>query len=182
MPRFGFVVGGTSDEKAVKEIAKKCLGNDCHVETRKWDEKGGLHRRFPISLEEFKSLHIDKAFVLRDTDGKNPDDLLASMQARIAGQAYPFVVTFAYAIEELEAWFLADHEAIGQVIGRPVDRIADAIENIPSPKDNLLAILSRAKHNYTSETARKIASQLDVDVVARRCPAFRQLCRAIGDC
>ncbi|MBI1749554.1 MAG: DUF4276 family protein [Acidobacteria bacterium] len=183
MPRFGFVVEGASDEKAVKEIARKCFGVRCDIETRSWAERGGLNRRFDISLEEFRDLNIDKAFVVRDSDGKDPVQLKRNMEAKISGRPqYPFSVSFEFAIQELEAWFLADHDAISRAIGRPVERIADQIEELTSPKDDLQAILSRARITYTPEVARKIANAIDPEVVARRCPAFGDLCQAIADC
>lgn len=183
MPRFGIIVEGFYDAAAVKEFIRKCYGTDCEVEARICAPRGGVTRQFPKYLEEFKyRSDIDKAFVVRDADRKNPVQVRAQMEAMIANRRYPFTPKFAVIVQELEAWLLADHEAVSAVTGRGVTPVPDPIEGMDSPKERLRGILSGAGVVYTAEVARKIAAAANIGRVAERCQAFRTLCQDVGDC
>lgn len=106
----------------------------------------------------------------------------AQMQAIIANRRYPFTPKFAVIVQELEAWLLADNEALSVVTGREMAPVPDPIEGVDSPKERLRGILSGAGIVYTAEVARKIAAAADVGRLANRCQAFRAFCRDVGDC
>lgn len=182
MPRFGIVVEGQYDEIVLKELIPKCLGTACEIESRAWSTSGGVARKFCNSLNEFKYIGIEKAFVVRDSDGKDPLSLIADMRARVGNRQYPFPVNLIVIVQELEAWLLADERAIAAVTSRPVHRQADPIESIASPKERLKRILSPTLI-YTREVARTIASAIvDTDRLADRCPAFRSFRQHVSDC
>ena len=86
-------------------------------------------------------------------------------------------------MRELEAWLLADSEAIATVTrvysGRGVPVVNESIENIADPKARLQRLLSDAKVAYTKEVARKIAAVSNVESIAYRCPSFRSFVRAV---
>jgi hypothetical protein len=182
MARFGIVVEGPCDELVLRELLPRCLGADCEIESRAWSTSGGVTRKFCNSLNEFKYLGIDKAFVVRDSDGKDPSALKANMQARIGNRQYPFQVNLIVIVQELEAWLLADEGAIAAVTSRPVPRQPDPIEAIASPKERLKRILSPSTV-YTKEVARCIAAAIvDISRVADRCPVFKAFWRLVLDC
>ncbi len=183
MPRFGIVLEGPYDEKALKEFLRRCFGADCEIESRACATRGGVTRKFRNYLEEFRYRgDIQKAFVVRDADGKDPSQLTAQMQAMIENRAYPFPVKFAVIVQELEAWLLADHDAISTVTGRQTKRQPDPIEALNSPKERLQDLLSKAGLAYTEEVARKIAAAANVEKLRERCPAFRGFCQDASDC
>jgi hypothetical protein len=182
MARFGIVVEGPCDQLVLKELLPKCLGANCEIESRAWGTSGGVARKFCNSLNEFKYLGVDKAFVVRDSDGKDPSALKANMQARIGNRQYPFPVNFIVIVQELEAWLLADENAISKVVSRPVRRQPDPIEDIASPKERLKRILSPSVV-YTREVARSIAAAIvDIGRVADRCPVFKTFWHHVSDC
>ncbi len=182
MARFGIVVEGPCDELVLKELLPKCLGANCEVESRAWGTSGGVARKFCNSLNEFKYIGIDKAFVVRDSDGKDPSVLKANMQARIGNRQYPFPVNFIVIVQELEAWLLADERAIAAITSRPVPRQPDPIEAIASPKERLKRILSPTVV-YSREVARSIAATIaDISRVADRCPVFKAFWHLVSDC
>jgi hypothetical protein len=182
MARFGIVVEGPCDELVLRELLPRCLGADCEIESRAWGTNGGVTRKFCNSLNEFKYLGIDKAFVVRDSDGKDPSVLKADMQARIGSRQYPFPVNLIVIVQELEAWLLADEGAISAVTSRPVPRQPDPIEAIASPKERLKRLLSPTVV-YTKEVARSIAAAIvDIGRVADRCPVFKTFWNLVSDC
>ena len=182
MTRFGIVVEGPCDELVLKELIPRCLGSDCEIESRAWSTSGGVARKFCNSLNEFKYIGIDKAFVVRDSDGKDPLVLTANMRGRIGDRQYPFPVNFIVIVQELEAWLLADEKAIAAITSRPVPRQPDPIESIPCPKERLKRILSPSVV-YTREVARSIAAAMvDIDRVADRCPTFKGFRHHVSDC
>ncbi|MFQ5664202.1 MAG: DUF4276 family protein [Terriglobia bacterium] len=140
-------------------------------------------KNFPRWLREFTYRgDIHKALVVRDADRKDLAQLRAQMHAKIANRTYPFAVKIAIIVQELEAWLLADHEAISVVTGRQTARLPDPIEGIDSPKQRLRVILSTARLAYTAPLAGRIAAEANTRRLAERCPAFRTFCQNAADC
>jgi hypothetical protein len=78
-------------------------------------------KKFPGYFEHFRHAQdgfpVDKALVIRDADHKNPAELIAKMEAKTANRVYPFSRKLLVAVEELEAWLLADEEALSFCYG-----------------------------------------------------------------
>ena len=80
-------------------------------------------------------------------------------------------------IRELEAWLLADHEAINRAmkLARPLNQIADP-QGVPRPKERLRDLIySRSDHTTTYVNTihnTRIAEQLSVARIRARCTSF----------
>jgi hypothetical protein len=139
-------------------------------------------KKFPGFLKEFQyvnaSLPVDKAIIIRDADYRNPNDLIAMMEGKVSAHSSPFPRKFLVIVQKLEAWLLADEEALSSVTGRMQRRISDP-EKINDPKARLRKILSDARIDYTQERARVIAAAASVDVLAARCPSFKKFQEAL---
>jgi hypothetical protein len=122
---------------------------------------------------------VDKAFVIRDADGKDPQELISFMKSKIADRLPIFPVEFVVIVQELETWLLADNNAIAQVIGTRVPEIHRPLEEIRNPKEYLQRILSDAGVVYTAEVVRKIAAASDLERLGYRCPGFRTFHQAV---
>lgn len=177
MLTFGLVVEGIYDEAALKELIQKCVSEELNIISRSCGNAPQLMKRFPGFLEEFKHAkegsNVDRAIVIRDADRKDPRELIARMQDKISGHTYIFPVRPLVVVQELEAWLLADEQAMSAVTGRkqaPIHRP----EEIPDPKGKLKSILSDANIGYTPEIARKIAERADVATIESRCAWFKQ--------
>jgi hypothetical protein len=193
MATYGIVIEGSYDSAAIVEIIKKCLSSEIEIIQRPCGSKSQLMRKFPGFLKEFcyvkEGTHVDKAFVIRDADTKDPvrlDRLAEEMRGKIVGRTYPFEIKFVLIVQELETWFLADEEAISRVTqlrsGRTVSRINETLESIVHPKEKLKNILSNAKVPYTAEVAREIAMESELSKIENRCPKFREFRQAVVDC
>src|SRR5712692_2475002 len=75
------------------------------------------------------------------------------------------------AVPMLEAWLLADENAVQRVCGS--SRVFQNPERIEDPKSELRRLLNQRP--YTREVARHIAEIADVNLVAKRCPSFQKL-------
>jgi uncharacterized protein DUF4276 len=183
MPTFGLIVEGTYDAAAITEWIRKCFESDIDVRARLCAQKGSLMKKFAGYLSGFHwDNHggpVDKAFVIRDADGKDPQELINIMKSRIADRLPIFPVEFLVIIQELETWLLADENAIAQVIGTRVPEIHRHLEEIRNAKEYFRRILSDAGVVYTAEVARKIAAASDLEKLAYRCPGFRTFHQAV---
>lgn len=190
MPTFGLVVEGTYDEAALTVLIRKCIEGDVDVVARPCGPSGALMNKLPGFLEEFRHVrqgtHVDKALVIRDSNDKDPDELMQRMQSNVADRSYPFPLRFVLIVRELETWLLADNAAISEVTqeysGRIVSAINETLEEIRDPKARLQRILSDARVAYTEEVARKIATAANLNRIEYRCPNFRIFRQAVLDC
>jgi hypothetical protein len=190
MNMYGVVIEGDYDEAALAEMIKRCSSIDIEIICRVCGGKEKLMLRFPNYLESFRhekeGSHVDKAIVIRDADGKDPEELKRAMESKIRGRDYPFEVRLNIIVQELEAWLLADEEAISRVTiprsGKGVSCPNRPPESIPNPKETLGGILSKAGVSYTRAVARDIAKEADLDRIEARCPKFKEFRQAVIDC
>lgn len=186
MPTFGLIIEGAYDASALTELTRRCAEGDIEVIAYQCAQKGSLMKKFPAYLQALHPCHrgqpVDKALVIRDADGKNPHELITRMETSIGSRSYPFPVKFVVIVQELEAWLLADQEALSQVTRRRISAINSPLESIVDPKRRLESILSEAGIVYTAKVARQIASTAILERIEYRCSSFRTFRQAIRDC
>ena len=189
-PTFGLVVEGVYDEAALPELIQKCIAVHPEVVARPCGGSISILNKFPGLLEGFRHVkqgtHVDKALVIRDSNGKDPNELIQRMQSKISNRNYLYPVKFVVIVRELETWLLADDQAISEVTqqysGRTVAAINETLEDIVAPKERLKQLLSDARVPYAREVARKIAATVDIERLTYRCPGFRRFQVAVHDC
>jgi hypothetical protein len=190
MTAYGIVIEGKYDEVALSEIIKKILARDITLIPRRCGDKDRLITTFPAYLESFRyenqGSNVDKAIVIRDAHGKDPEKLKEIMKSKIVSRKYPFEVKFIIIIQELEAWLLADEQAISKVTqsrsGKLVGRVNESLETVINPKEILYKILTEADVPYTDAVAQEIAKESDLNRIRYRCPSFGEFCQAVIDC
>ena len=80
--------------------------------------------------------------------------------------------------EELEAWLLADHQAIAQVLSKPTHKVRIAAvknpETVDNPKKRLARFFKQAGQEYNDRVhaERVIKAVTDLRRLARACPTF----------
>lgn len=185
MLTIGLVVEGIYDEAALKELIQKCARTQVEVIGRPCHGVNRLMQKFPNVLKEFQYVkggsRVDKALVIRDAGNKDAQELKTGMQAMISNRRYSFPVKLLVVVKELEAWLLADEDAVKAVTGKKATSVQNP-ENVSNPKERLQSILSEARISYTAEIARKIAANTRVEALESRCPSFKQFQEAILDC
>ena len=93
--------------------------------------------------------------------------------AKVGG--FRFGVWCMVAVPMLEAWLLADEEAVVKVGGSR--RVFGAPEMWPDPKKELVRLLRPRPYDFS--VAERIAEQADIGKLARRCPSFEELREAV---
>jgi hypothetical protein len=187
---YGIVVEGEYDQAALTEIIKKCYVDEIEIIPRRCGGKKQLLKKFPGLLKSLRyqtqGAHFHKAFVICDADGEDSDKLEGRMRNKIANRNDLSETRFIVIVEELEAWLLADEEAISRVTrlqsGRTIARVSENLESIANPKEKLKELLSEARVYYTPEVARQIAKESELDKIEYRCPKFREFRQAVIDC
>jgi hypothetical protein len=115
----------------------------------------------------------DLAIVLIDADG----DHQRGTRLRTALSSIRVVVAIGLAVEEFEAWLLADLRTVQRVLG------ADTVSGLPTTPERLKPREAKACLNvYLGEHAaesrrlrREIADQCSLDELRDKCKAFHQL-------
>lgn len=146
---------------------------------------------FPALLRAFEheleGNPVDMAIVIRDSDGRNPEEVEAQMRSKIEGRRYPFRLNVRlHAVRHaMDAWLLADIDAINTASerrrGARVTRLPDTPEDMLRPKEGLRKLLSDRKVAYTAEVCREIAEITNLQLLSERCPRFR-LFSELVDC
>jgi Domain of unknown function (DUF4276) len=178
VPSFGLVVEGEYDVAVFGELVRRI----CPAATiARAIHAGGspLMKKFPVYLKALQYVTpegpVGRALVIRDSNGKDPQEVERVMQSRIAGYTYNFPHGFAlHAVrQETETWLLADAHAISVIAdGRPVAPVGGELEALTDPKERLHKVLSDAGLNATPATYARITRELDLDVLRARCPGF----------
>jgi hypothetical protein len=118
------------------------------------------------------------AIVLVDADGK--EDRQAELDSAL--QELTVEAVAAVAIQEFEAWLLADGEAVKSVFRKPLSP--------PKPPERLgrrqaKELLQQWSDEHASkqdpaELRRQLVERCDLDTVAHVCPAFAEFLRRLG--
>lgn len=179
---YGIIVEGSYDSAVYEAIIRK-LSPSSRVFTRECEGKPNLMKKFPGLLRTFEyeaAGHApEMAIIIRDADGKSPEDVEMEMHSKIAGRPYPFQmgVKFVAVRQAMEAWLLADVEALNVVSlrrsGKRVTRSLDNPEGLHDPKGSLRQLLSAHKLVYTAALAREIAEETNLGTLSQACPRFR---------
>jgi hypothetical protein len=176
---YGIIVEGEYDSVVYEAIIRNLASHDVHVKARDCGGRANLMQKFPRLLKFFEyavSPPVDMVIVIQDADGRDADELEQKMQSKIAGRP-PFPVHCCAVRQAMEAWLLADAEAIRIVAERRSKKGAVKSqrdpEELPNPKQALRELLEGNKIPYTARVGAEIAHEMNAQVVSNKCPRFR---------
>lgn len=188
----GLILEGPYDEPVFAELIPRIFSTPLTLRIRLCGGVTELMKYFPTYLREFEKVleghPVLKAFVIRDSGGKDVRLLHQDMANKISGQVYAFPRGFQICIvrRTTETWLLADSEAISTVAlnngGKKVPEIQGTLEDIVYPKEKLRSVLSRAKVMYVPKICGEIAKYTRLDLLRYRCPSFRDFETRVHDC
>jgi hypothetical protein len=151
---YGLIVEGTYDEAVFSELVRKIVSPKVELVVRPCGGVPQLMKRSPGFLREFEHViqgrPVDKALVIRDCNGGDPDSLERTLAHKIRNQHYAFPrgVHFHAVKREIETWLLAGIHAINSLAqergGRVVPAEQRELEAIAGPKTTLTRLLLRA--------------------------------------
>ena len=176
---FGAIVEGEYDLGVFEELIPKASPDDVTAWVREARGKTRLMSRFPALLRMFEHWTasggpVDRALVIRDSNGRNPRLVEADMRARIGPSTYrfPYGVEVHAVQQETETWLLADAGAISRVAGRDASTVRGPLEQLQHAKEALMDVLNDAKLQYTPAVCRRIAGEIDLPTLRGACPSF----------
>ncbi len=161
--------------------AAHLLVRRCLERSRALDPQSILHSRAtlrPLLFWADEELRPDLAIVLADADGK--EERQAELDSAL--EALTVEAVAAVAIQEFEAWLLADPDAVKSVFRKPLSP--------PKPPERLGRCQAKellqqwseehAGKQEPAELRRQLVQECNLDTVARVCPAFAQFLRRLG--
>lgn len=188
---YGIIVEGDYDSAVYDPVIRKLTSQDVYIKALPCRGRTNLMADFPGLLPTFEH-HlgggpVDMAIVIRDADGKDPQEVEERMKSKIEGRHYPFRlgVRFFAVSQAMDAWLLADVNALNAAVqarsGKLIARSHDDPDGLLRPKEWLRKLLADHKVGYTSAVCYDIARALDLEVVAEKCPRFRVFAERV-DC
>ena len=145
---------------------RKFVGNGC----------GKLRKKCAAWARLLAAAGCDHIIVVHDLDRNNEADLRAAIESSVSKENFPNSIV-VIPIEEIEAWLLADVDAIKTVFG--LSKTPKAISNceeVSSPKEHLRDLVWRlGRKRYLNTTHnQKIAKSMSVSSL-QRCPSYLPL-------
>jgi len=188
---YGIIVEGDYDSAVYDAIIGRLTSAEIHIKPLVCRGKTNLMKEFPVLLRalehEIEGNPVEMAIVIRDADGKNPEEIEAQMRAKIQGRQYPFHldVRFHAVRNAMDAWLLADVNALSTAVqgkgGKPVTRSHDDPDGLLKPKEWLRKLLTDHKVGYTAAVCTEIAQQIDFHELTQKCPRFGDFAELV-DC
>jgi hypothetical protein len=154
---------------------KKFVGKGC----------GKIKRKANAWTNQLKTKGCKKLILVHDLDRNNLNELKNKINEAISPcpiKDYCICIP----IEEMEAWFLSDTEAIQKSLNLPKKpSIRGNPENILSPKEKLGELVQRVSKNekiyLNTKHNELIAKELSLNTVKDRCPSFKELYDFVED-
>ena len=173
MAAIGLVTDGAYDRLAIAALIRACRPG-IGVEPRQCP-RDSTQKAIRILKELARPGMVSFAVWVRDAESNEPEEVqrlekLMSDTVRSADRLM-LDVRCVVAVPMLEAWLLADENAVQKECGS--SPVFQHPERIKDPKSELRRLLNRRP--YTREVARRIAEIADVDLIAKRCPSFQKL-------
>lgn len=173
-----------SAEVALRQLVPKIAGTQCTFDVHPFQGKRDLMSKLPHRLRGYKHWAANdemRIVVLVDRDRDDCRDLKSRLDKvasevglstkTLAGEGQPFVVLNRVAIEELEAWFLGDCEAIRAAYPRVPQslerrrRFRDPDAVLGGTWEQLESVLQKAGHHMgglaKTVAAEEIAARMD---------------------
>jgi hypothetical protein len=177
---IGIVAEDQSDAETLRTLVRRTIRNPgAQVLIKGCGGGGALKRKARSHIEQFRTRGATKFIVCHDADGNDPDEIRRIVaEAVFGGGPVPPSHCIVVPTEEIEAWILADGEAISRVIPSLVVPAVQHPEQLASPKEwledhsrarNARPLYAHAVHNP------RVAEHLRINEVARKCPSFQHL-------
>ncbi len=189
---LGIIVEGPYDEAILAELIRRIISPDSPVIPRVCFGKETLAKDVFTFLGDLQTRMqgraVDKALVIRDSGGKDSEEIRAQLTAKIGTRnwRFPHGVQVCIVRREIETWLLADVAAVNAVArergGREVAEVQGTLEDIEHPKQKLKRLLLDAKLEYTQKVCSEIARSLRLEALRYRCPSFSVFEQQVVDC
>jgi|GEM_PF-6796318 len=184
--RVGLIVEGPFDEAVLYNIVRKILAADFEQISRWVDrdlwgkfKRGESYTQLRGYVKMLVAHGCSLIVIVWDNEGEEKGKRLNRLRGQIERLDEEAIlhppIAYGIAVQALEAWLLADINAVRRVLEVRIDAVDDPTDEIPDPKDRLRKIVSESslRSSYT-EIARSISAELDIEIASRHSRSLRQ--------
>ncbi|QEH39172.1 hypothetical protein OJF2_77840 [Aquisphaera giovannonii] len=185
MAMFAVLAEDRSDVDSLVVLIKRIRGvENATILKKGFSGCGELCRKAGSHVRDFAEKGATHFIVCHDSDGNPPAEVRKKVRESIAARtAVPEDCCIVVPVQELEAWIIADEEAIKKAIPSLSIKPVARPETVPSPKEWLVdeSRRGRSRPLYvpTIHNA-KVAAHLDLKKVEKKCPSFSDLVAFVG--
>jgi hypothetical protein len=185
--RFAILGEDDSDAETLKILVRRVAENErLPVYTKGYNGCAQLMRKGARDVAALAEEGWHRFVIAHDADRMTAEARHAAVWARVVkrSQAMPGCCCVVVPVEELEAWILADVEAVTKEWPAWRPKPVASPERIESPKEHLERLSRDAQHRprYSHKTHNPvIAPHLDLAMVERKCPSFCVLSRFVRE-
>ena len=181
--RLGILAEDETDCQTIAVLARRLLGERTGVSRRCSRGCANLPRKAGTWMKQLAEDGCAAIILVHDLDRNAENQQLndeAQLRERLERLPTPLdtIRHICIPIEELEAWFWSDPGVLDRIApGIGQGRARNAPDTIQRPKEKLWHLSASAHRNsrYTTQLNPELARILDLDLCARRCPAFSYL-------
>ncbi|HEY7426555.1 MAG TPA: DUF4276 family protein [Gemmataceae bacterium] len=184
---YGLIAEDPSDIETLKVLIRRLLRNSTlRIEGKGYDGCGEMLRKGASQLRLLADLGCSRFIVCYDSDGDPPAERRREAIAKIikpSGLKTTSCLVLV-PVQEIEAFILADIQAVTQIIPSWKPEPILNPEQIRSPKEHLekLSRDSKQRPRYAHATHNpQAAKYLDLEQVRQKCPSFRALIKFVVD-
>lgn len=181
---YAIIAEDDTDVATLKVIIRRLAKKDnLHIKGRGYNGCGEMLNKGGGQLAAYASLGYTKFLVCYDADcvpaAKRHSVAYNSIikKARLRGN-WSIIIP----VQEIEAWMLADLDAVEKVVKLSNVKPIDNPEKIKRPKEHLRDLSIRSNHKpsyrYTVHN-QQVAKHLDLSVLSKKCPSFQKLVRFV---
>ena len=178
------IASGNTEQRALPHLTRHLRDEGIHVDVRFPPKHRDVTEQETYNI--IQSVRYDspapyKYVVLKDADGKEPEEVLQPIRSGLLqrlGEHFETTILYAYAQWHLEAWFFADETGLRNYLGRNLGRIdTSQPDHIENPKQHLRNLIPG--RSYTSAMSETIAETLNPDTISQRSPSFAGFLAAV---
>ena len=177
---FGILGEDKSDADTIDVLVRRLLKTP-NLKTRKKGTMGfgNLIKQGAKDLNVFDKLGCDRFIVCHDSDGADPNEIENRIKREVIDKSDVTTgVCILVPVQAIEAWILADIQAVTKVFTSWTPAPISNPESQPQPKTYLKRLSRSAngspRYAKTSHNP-KIARHLDLNKLAAKCTSFRRL-------
>jgi hypothetical protein len=180
MTKFAVLAEDHSDAESLVTLVRRISGMPrLSVKSKGFGGCGELCRKAWNHIQIFADQGATHFIVCHDSDGNDPLEIQRKVEAAIKNKMvlnHPHCIVVP--VQEMEAWVIADEDAIRRVIPTLSIKVVPRPESVGGPKEWLQKESrkggSRPLYVPTIHNPR-VVEHIDLEKLERKCPAFRPL-------
>ena len=178
---FAVLAEDRSDVDALVVLVKRISNRaNATVYRKGFSGCGELLNKASSHILDFALQGATHFIICHDSDGNDPENIRQAVRKAILPKLNlsDYTHGIIVPVQELEAWMIADEEAIKRVIPSLDIKPVLQPESVKSPKEWLISESrkGRSRPLYAPATYNaRVAEQLDVDKVKKKCRSFAEL-------